>query len=156
MRAAACLLLLCTAAASAADAAVPCPDGLPRADAARCAKAQMSRSKRNLLAAEKELADKLAAWGADEQSAHAAGQYMIYARHTFKQYRAAQCQLAATLSGAPAAAQNIRRNTCKAELNNRRAEQIRALADNLPQRPSENQTAAQPDTAAEEPPARQP
>ncbi|HFC8537870.1 TPA: hypothetical protein ACFP4Y_002267 [Neisseria bacilliformis] len=155
MRAAACLLLLYTAAASAAGTQ-PCPDGLPRADAARCAKAQMSRSKRNLLAAEKELADKLAAWGADEQSAHAAGQYMIYARHTFKQYRAAQCQLAATLSGAPAAAQNIRRNTCKAELNNRRAEQIRVLADNLPQRLSENQTAAQPDTAAEEPPARQP
>ena len=155
MRAAACLLLLYTAAASAAGTQ-PYPDGLPRADAARCAKAQMSRSKRNLLAAEKELADKLAAWGADEQSAHAAGQYMIYARHTFKQYRAAQCQLAATLSGAPAAAQNIRRNTCKAELNNRRAEQIRVLADNLPQRLSENQTAAQPDTAAEEPPARQP
>lgn len=151
MRSAACLLLLCTAAASAADAAVPCPTGLPRAQAAACTKAQRTASKHNMLQAEKELAEKLAAWDADAESVRTAGQNMLYARHTFKQYRAAQCRLAATLAGASAAAQNIRRNTCMAELNNRRAEQIRALADSMPQRPSEKPSAAPPDPETEEP-----
>lgn len=97
-----------------------------------CLQKQQQASAENLQRAENMLNDRLQRWDEDAKYRGQAKQAQKAAARTFADYRQQQCAFAASLGGgAIGHALEMRRLACVAELNNRRAEQLRAAADTL-------------------------
>jgi uncharacterized protein YecT (DUF1311 family) len=104
-----------------------------QADVRECLEKKVTESEKTLKDAEKAALDKLAQWDNDDHYIDAARKAIAVSGKTFIQYRKDHCALAASMAGgAIGAAIKMGRDACIAELNNRRAKQLRDFVANLP------------------------
>jgi uncharacterized protein YecT (DUF1311 family) len=90
-------------------------------------------SEANLKRAEKQALASLDKWDEDPRYIKAAKARLVTSRKPFIEYRQAQCAFASSLGGgAIGNALEMQRLACVAELNNRRAEQLRDAVSDLP------------------------
>ncbi|CAN7408455.1 DUF1311 domain-containing protein [Trinickia sp. LjRoot230] len=100
-----------------------------------CLDKSVRESEKALNDAERKTLDAISKWDEDAKFIGLAKNKLRSSGKAFTEYRAAQCAFAASLGGgAIGNALDMRRAACVAELNNRRAEQLRSAAGNLPQR----------------------
>lgn len=98
-----------------------------------CLEAKHSASARDLQLAEKEFQSSVDQWDQEKPLLDISLQELFSANASFKQYRKDQCALASTLGGtAIGNALDVRQLACEAELNQRRAAQLRAFGADLP------------------------
>ncbi|MCC8401816.1 DUF1311 domain-containing protein [Paraburkholderia sp. MMS20-SJTN17] len=83
--------------------------------------------------AEEAMADALSEWDEDSRYVNEAKAKLVTSNRKFLEYRETQCEFSAALSGGGAGnAHDSRRLACVADLNKRRAEQLRNAASDLP------------------------
>lgn len=100
-----------------------------------CLEKKARESDKALKDAEHKTADALAKWDEDEKYVSQAKTKLQLSSKAFERYREAQCAFAASIGGgAIGNALDIRRLACLTELNDRRADQLRAAASRLPMR----------------------
>ncbi|WP_341829819.1 lysozyme inhibitor LprI family protein [Caballeronia zhejiangensis] len=98
-----------------------------------CLEEKANQSERDLKQAEQNAISALAQWDEDDRFSRAARAGLSTSNKSFTQYREAQCKFSASLNGGAAGnSHEIRRLACIAELNSRRAEQLRSAASELP------------------------
>ncbi|WP_244206586.1 lysozyme inhibitor LprI family protein [Caballeronia pedi] len=98
-----------------------------------CLAKKADESQQALTRAESNTTSALAKWDEDDKYVRAAKTDFANSNRAFAQYRSAQCKFSASLSGGGAGnAHEIQRFACVAELNDNRAEQLRAAASRLP------------------------
>jgi uncharacterized protein YecT (DUF1311 family) len=105
----------------------------PQVAIRRCVEEAATTSEKTLKQAEDYALASLSGWETDKEYIDLAKTRLIAAGKTFEQFRADQCSFAASLgASAIGAALEMRRNACIAELNLRRAKQLRDFMDTLP------------------------
>ncbi|MGF6480622.1 lysozyme inhibitor LprI family protein [Paraburkholderia sp. JPY419] len=98
-----------------------------------CLAEKAEASKKTLRRAEEKMAGTLARWDEDEKYVNQARARLAASNRKFARYRESQCDFAASLTGGAAGnAHEISRLACVSELNNRRAEQLRNAASDMP------------------------
>ncbi|MGF6550540.1 lysozyme inhibitor LprI family protein [Paraburkholderia atlantica] len=98
-----------------------------------CLAEKAEASRKALRRAEEKMAGTLSKWDEDDKYVNQAKAKLAASNRKFAQYREAQCDFAASLSGGGAgSAREVRRLACVSELNNRRAEQLRNAASDMP------------------------
>ncbi|WP_250480529.1 lysozyme inhibitor LprI family protein [Caballeronia sp. GAOx1] len=98
-----------------------------------CLEEKANQSERDLKQAEQNAISALAQWDEDDRFSRAARAGLSTSNKSFTQYREAQCKFSASLNGGAAGnSHEIRRLACIAELNSKRAEQLRSAASELP------------------------
>lgn len=98
-----------------------------------CLEKKQKLSENNLKSAEKHVRDALSKWDEDAKYIALAKTSLAASEKAFAKYREDQCAFAASLGGgAIGNALDVRRLACAAELNNRRAEQLRNAVTDLP------------------------
>lgn len=98
-----------------------------------CLAKKAKNSQEALRQAEEEAASLLSKWDEDGQYANRAKAKLAASNKEFAKYRETQCGFTASLSGGGAGnAHEMGRLACVAELNNRRAEQLRNAVSDLP------------------------
>jgi hypothetical protein len=108
-------------------------EALSEVDMRECLEKKAAESEKALKQAEDYALATLSGWDEDKEYIDLAKTRLIAAGKTFAQFRADQCSFAASMGGgAIGAALEMGRLACVAELNNRRARQIRDLIDTLP------------------------
>lgn len=106
---------------------------LSQADARNCLAQKVKSSQETLKQAEADASRVLSEWDEDEKYVRQAKAKLAEANKAFARYRARQCEFSASLSGGAAGnAHEAASLACIAELNERRAAQIRAAASSLP------------------------
>lgn len=100
-----------------------------------CLSKKVESSQRLLRQVEDKAVSTLSKWDEDPQYIHQAKAKFSASKKAFERYRDTQCDFASSLGGgAIGAALEARRLACVAELNNRRAEQIRDAVSDVPLR----------------------
>ncbi|PMS14295.1 DUF1311 domain-containing protein [Trinickia caryophylli] len=100
-----------------------------------CLAKRAADSDKKLKQAEQKALDAVSKWDEDGKYIRLARNELQSSGKAFTQYRKAQCDFAASLGGgAIGNALDMRRFACEAELNERRAEQLRAAVQDLPRR----------------------
>jgi uncharacterized protein YecT (DUF1311 family) len=108
-------------------------EALSEVDISECLEKAAATSEKTLKQAEYYALATLSGWDEDKEYIDLAKTRLITAGKTFAQFRADQCSFAASMGGgAIGAALEMRRNACIAELNLRRAKQLRDFMDTLP------------------------
>lgn len=98
-----------------------------------CVRRAAEISAANLRQAQRQATAKIRAWNEDRRYVLAAQQKLKAAEHSFATYRQNHCSWAASLGGgAIGTANEMRRNACIAETNNRRAEELRGIMQHWP------------------------
>ncbi|MBB5410980.1 MULTISPECIES: lysozyme inhibitor LprI family protein [unclassified Paraburkholderia] len=98
-----------------------------------CLAEKAEASQKALRRAEEKMAGTLSKWDEDNKYVNQAKARLVASNSKFAKYRETQCQFAASLSGGGAgSAREVRSLACVAELNNRRAQQLRDAASDLP------------------------
>jgi len=98
-----------------------------------CLADKAEESVKILGAAEKEAAGALGKWDEDRKYVDQAKARLVASNKAFRSYRAAQCEYSASLSGGAAGnAREMGKLACQAELNQRRARQLRDAVAELP------------------------
>lgn len=98
-----------------------------------CLAKKAQDSQKALRQAEEQAAGTLAKWDEDRKYVSQAKAKLARSNQEFAKYRESQCRFAASLSGGGAGnAQEMRRLACAAEINARRAEQLRDAVSDLP------------------------
>lgn len=98
-----------------------------------CLAKKAEDSQKALRQAEEKAAGTLTQWDEDSKYVNQAKGKLARSNKEFAKYRETQCRFAASLSGGGAGnAHEMRRFACAAELNNRRAEQLRDTVSDLP------------------------
>ncbi|MBC8723863.1 DUF1311 domain-containing protein [Paraburkholderia sp. 31.1] len=98
-----------------------------------CLAEKAEASQKALSRAEQKMAGTLSKWDEDNKYVNQAKAKFVASNRKFAEYRKTQCEFAASLSGGGAgSAQEVRRLACVSELNNRRAQQLRDAASDLP------------------------
>jgi uncharacterized protein YecT (DUF1311 family) len=98
-----------------------------------CLADKAEASQKALEQAEKKMTDTLSKWDEDNKYVKQAKTKLVASNRKFTEYRETQCEFAASLSGGGAGnAHEMGRLACVSELNNRRAEQLRDAASDLP------------------------
>lgn len=100
-----------------------------------CLEKKARESGKALKDTERKASDALAKWDEDANYVSRAKTKLQLSSKAFEQYREAQCAFAASMGGgAIGNALDMRRLACVTELNDRRAEQLRAALTDLPLR----------------------
>lgn len=100
-----------------------------------CLEKKAHESEKALEDAEHKAGDALAKWDEDANYVNWAKTRLQLSSKAFERYREAQCAFAASMGGgAIGNALDMRRLACMTELNDRRAEQLRAASTDLPLR----------------------
>lgn len=137
------IVLLCSLALSAlAQAAPEAPQAAPsdcgeysQAQMRACLAGKVQESEKALRQAEKNMRAALLAWDEDRLYGIRAASALKAANRAFVSYRRDTCALAQSLSGGAAGnAAELRRLTCEATLNGRRAAELEQQAAGLPAR----------------------
>jgi uncharacterized protein YecT (DUF1311 family) len=98
-----------------------------------CLAEKAEASHKALRRAEKKIAGTVSKWDEDDKYVNQAKAKLTASNRKFAQYRETQCEFAASLSGGGAgSAREVRRLACVSELNNRRAQQLRDAASDMP------------------------
>ncbi len=98
-----------------------------------CLEKKQKISETELMRAEKKIGESFAKWDEDPKFINLAKVKLVASKKAFIQYREAQCAFATSLGGgAIGNALDMRHLACVAELNNRRAEQLRSAISSLP------------------------
>ncbi|MBR8065689.1 DUF1311 domain-containing protein [Burkholderia ambifaria] len=98
-----------------------------------CLQRKQRDSKANLEQAEEKARKTIARWDEDSKYIRITGARLSASNTAFAEYRDAQCAFASSLGGgAIGNALEMRRLACIAELNNRRADQLRDAVSDLP------------------------
>jgi uncharacterized protein YecT (DUF1311 family) len=98
-----------------------------------CVEKKAAESEKTLKEAEKAALGKLAQWDEDEKYINAARKAVAVSGKTFIQYRKDHCDMSVSMLGLARGVVIKRvRDSCLAELNNRRAKQLRDFVANLP------------------------
>ena len=98
-----------------------------------CLAKKAGDSQRSLMQAEGDVLAVLKKWDEDNKYVHASKGKLAGSTKEFSRYRDAQCEFSASLSGGGAGnAHEMGRLACLAELNSRRAEQLRNAVSDLP------------------------
>jgi uncharacterized protein YecT (DUF1311 family) len=98
-----------------------------------CLEKKQKASQANLTRAEEQVRGVLSKWDEDEKYVNLAKARLTASGKAFTKYREAQCAFAASLGGgAIGNALEMGRLACMAELNNRRAEQLRDVVSDMP------------------------
>ena len=98
-----------------------------------CLATKAKSSRKALQQAEANAAKTLSQWDEDSKYANQAKAKLAESNRAFSKYRETQCRFSASLSGGGAGnAHEIGRLACEAELNHRRAEQLRNAVSHLP------------------------
>jgi uncharacterized protein YecT (DUF1311 family) len=106
---------------------------ISQGDLTRCLEKKAAESNNTLKQAEDYVLASLSRWDTDKEYIDLAKTRLIAAGKTFAQFRADQCSFARSLgASAIGNALEMRRLACVAELNLRRAKQLRDLMDTLP------------------------
>jgi uncharacterized protein YecT (DUF1311 family) len=100
-------------------------------DVRECVKKKAAESEQALKDAEKALLEKLPHWDEDDKYINVARKAIALEGKTFIKYRKDRCALSASMAGGSFGT-SIRRDGCLAELNNRRAKQLRDFIADLP------------------------
>jgi uncharacterized protein YecT (DUF1311 family) len=100
-------------------------------DVRECVEKKAAESEQALKDAEKALLEKLLHWDEDAKYINAARKAIALEEKTFIKYRKDRCALSASMAGGSFGT-SIRRDGCLAELNDRRAKQLRDLVADLP------------------------
>ncbi|KAB0639282.1 DUF1311 domain-containing protein [Burkholderia latens] len=104
-----------------------------QADMKDCFAQKASESRIYLKKAESDALAAIKKWDEDNKYIHASELVLMVSNKEFEKYRAAQCEFSASLSGGGAGnAREMGRLACVAELNNRRAQQLRHAVSDLP------------------------
>jgi uncharacterized protein YecT (DUF1311 family) len=107
---------------------------LSQAELKACLAKKADHSQAKLDQAEKLVADKLSRWDEDAQYVDRARASLVAAEKSFVQFRKAQCDFMASLSGGAAGnASESLRLACIAELNGQRAASLRKAVSDLPE-----------------------
>lgn len=105
----------------------------PQADMRDCLADKAEESVKTLAAAQKEAADALGKWNEDRKYVDQAKARLAASNNAFRSHRSAQCEYSASLSGgAVGNAHEMGKLACQAELNQRRARQLRDGVADLP------------------------
>jgi len=100
-----------------------------------CLEKKARESETALKDAERKTNDALGKWDEDAKYVSSAKTKLQLSNKAFERYREAQCAVSASLGGgAIGHASDMRRLACLTELNDRRAEQLRAAFSDLPMR----------------------
>jgi C4-dicarboxylate-specific signal transduction histidine kinase len=134
---AACLpaLAFATSTASARDERALREEcsALSQAGMLDCLATKAENSQKALRQAEEKVVGTLSKWDEDNKYVNRAKAKLAASNKEFSKYLETQCEFAASLGGgAIGAALKMRRLACVAELNNRRAEQLRDAVSDLP------------------------
>ncbi|APA85966.1 DUF1311 domain-containing protein [Paraburkholderia sprentiae WSM5005] len=98
-----------------------------------CLAEKAEASQKALRRAEQKMAGTLSKWDEDNKYVNQAKAKLVASNTKFAEYRGTQCEFAASLSGGGAgSAREMGRLACVSELNNRRAQQLRDAASDLP------------------------
>jgi uncharacterized protein YecT (DUF1311 family) len=98
-----------------------------------CLAKKAESSQKALLQAEENVASSLSNWDEDNKYVNQAKAKLAASNKEFARYRKAQCEFTASLSGGGAGhAHEMGRLACVAELNNKRAVQLRDAVSELP------------------------
>lgn len=98
-----------------------------------CLAKRAESSQKALRQAEEKVANTLSKWDEDNKYVNQAKAELAASNKEFAKYREAQCEFTASLSGGGAGhAHEMGRLACVAELNNRRAVQLRDAVSDLP------------------------
>jgi uncharacterized protein YecT (DUF1311 family) len=98
-----------------------------------CLAKKESESQESLRRAEENAVTVLSRWDEDENYIRSAKAALAESEKEFEKYRNVQCQFSASLSGGSAGnAHELGQLACIAELNNRRAAQLRSAVSDLP------------------------
>ncbi|MGF6635031.1 hypothetical protein OKW38_003581 [Paraburkholderia sp. MM5496-R1] len=98
-----------------------------------CLAEKAEASLKALKRAEEKMAGTLSKWDEDNKYVNQARAKLVASNRKFAEYRKAQCEFAASLSGGGAGnSHELGRLACISELNNRRAQQLRDAASDLP------------------------
>ena len=98
-----------------------------------CLQKKQQATEVDLKRAEEKLRESLGRWDQDQRHINIAKARLVASKNVFVKYREAQCAFASSLGGgAIGNALEMRRLACVAELNNRRAEQLRDAVSDLP------------------------
>jgi uncharacterized protein YecT (DUF1311 family) len=98
-----------------------------------CLAKKAEASQKALRQAEDRVANTISKWDEDKKYVNQAKAKLAASNKEFEKYREAQCGFSASLSGGGAGdAHEMGRLACVAELNNRRAEQLRDVVSDLP------------------------
>lgn len=98
-----------------------------------CLEEKQKISEQALRQAEMEMQAMLAKWEQDASHINKSTQQLNLANESYKKFKKDQCDLAYLLGGSAIGnALDVRQLACETELNNRRAEQLRAFTLNLP------------------------